>query len=584
MKRSFIQKGLIALLIILAFGLTSVGCKLTDKAGNQDNDVESGDDGNQVVSVDKNALLVELALEVAEQGDYTADSYNAYLAKLSAAKEVAGNEAATQESVDNATAELSAARLALAIRPVEEVAGANKSFRMLPGDTKEITLSDYVNVNHLSKITYKVKTSNAVVTLGDISDGKFTFTAGEVSKETNLTVSIVVCYDGVEKLKVDLAVGISDDVTPTLGTLELVKKYDMLSLANRESILIDFAENVNNAGDLALTYSVKCDGEDVALDGSKCTLALGNYTEEYTYTTFMVTVTCTANGEEKTLEYTYKLAIKDTRGYSIPNGNFENGLDGWTLTNTAGDAPFGGIDNKTLYWVQNFPMNNVGSYFSAYADGTSEASQGTLASPYFVARGDYATYMLGGAGNPNVYITIEDKNGNVLALYRNTMFADLPEGVTDFDAQRELVGTTVFLANFVTYKVSIAQWAGEEIRFVVHDHASENWGVVFFDELITYYSSTDVIPENAVLAENLLANKSALMAELALEVTAQGDYTADSYNAYLAKLAAAKALVDDLAVTQESVDVVVAELTVARLALLGYTAYRRRHVLFLLHR
>ena len=193
MKRSFIQKGLIALLIILAFGLTSVGCKLTDKTGNKDNDVESGDDGNQVVSVDKNALLAELALEVAEQGDYTADSYNAYLAKLSAAKEVAGNEAATQESVDNATAELSAARLALAIRPVEEVAGANKSFRMLPGDTKEITLSDYVNVNHLSKITYKVKTSNAVVTLGDISDGKFTFTAGEVSKETNLTVSIVVC-------------------------------------------------------------------------------------------------------------------------------------------------------------------------------------------------------------------------------------------------------------------------------------------------------------------------------------------------------------------------------------------------------
>ena len=72
MKRSFIQKGLIALLIILAFGLTSVGCKLTDKAGNKDNDVESGDDGNQVVSVDKNALLAELALEVTEQGDYTA--------------------------------------------------------------------------------------------------------------------------------------------------------------------------------------------------------------------------------------------------------------------------------------------------------------------------------------------------------------------------------------------------------------------------------------------------------------------------------------------------------------------------------
>ena len=175
--------------------------------------------------------------------------------------------------------------------------------------------------------------------------------------------------------------------------------------------------------------------------------------------------------------------------------------------------------------------------------------------------------MLGGAGNPGVYITIEDKDGYVLALYRNTMFADLPEEVTDFDAQRELVGNTVFLANFVTYKVDIAQWMGEEIRFVVHDHASENWGVVFFDELNTYYASASEIPEDAVLADNLLTDRSALLAELDLEVAAQGDFTLDSFNAYLEKLAAAKEIAVSITDDQDAVNAAAAALSEARLAL-----------------
>ena len=136
-----------------------------------------------------------------------------------------------------------------------------------------------------------------------------------------------------------------------------------------------------------------------------------------------------------------------------------------------------------------------------------------------MARGEYATYMLGGAGNPNVYITIESKSGEVLGLYRNTKFADIPESVTDFDAQRELIGKTVFLANLVTYKVSIADFEDMEIRLVIHDNASEQWGVVFFDELITYYESSELVPEDAHLAENLLASKDALNAEIAKEIT-----------------------------------------------------------------
>lgn len=274
--------------------------------------------------------------------------------------------------------------------------------------------------------------------------------------------------------------------------------------------------------------------------------------------TRIVGTTLTCSGKVEVVEPIF--TIKDVPPYTLVNGDFANGLEGWTLVNTQGDAPFGGIDNKTTFWVQNYPMFNVGEYFSAYADGAVEASQGRLESSFFTVGSQFATYMLGGAGNDNVYITIENKAGDVLALYRNTKFADFVDG-------QGTVGNDVFLANFVTYKVDLSAWMGEEVRFVVHDYASENWGVVFFDEVITYYTETDALPENAVLAENLLADKSALEAELALEVAEQGDYTADSYNEYLVKLGYAKDLAGLVNAKQDAVDAATAALTAARLAL-----------------
>ena len=563
MKRSLLIKGIIALLIVVLLGFNAVGCFLFEEEKPDDGD----GDGDTEVIVDKTALEAELALEVTDAADYTTDSYNAYLDKLSAAKAILADEDATQDSVDKATADLTDARLALEVRPVYELSGAAKSFTLTPGESIEISISDYVDPNGVGNLTYKVKTGNAVASVSPVSDGKFTISAGDVNQITDLTVSIIVSKNGRELLKVDLAIRITNEVAPTLIADEVVKEYDMVSLVGKDSITIDFASNVKNLGNVAIDYTAKLDGEELSLSGSTYTLTLGSYTEEYTYLTFEVTASCMTNDQQITLQYTYKLGLKDTCRYNVLNGNFESGLDGWTFVNILGDAPFAGIDSKTLYWVQQFPMNNVGSYFSAYADGASEASQGTLASSYFIVNSEYATYMLGGGGNPGVYITIENKDGQVLALYRNTMFADLPADVTDFDAQRELVGHSVFLANFVTYKVSLAEFAGQEVRFVIHDYASSDWGVVFFDELNAYYTSQDEIPENAILAENLLADKSLLLAELALEVTAQGDYTLESFSAYLEKLSAAKALLDSATVSQESVDKATAELSSARLAL-----------------
>ena len=126
MKRSLILKGLVAILLLFVMCMAVVGC-----VNPNENQGNNGESGNNEVTVDKTALQAELALEVTEQGDYTADSYKAYLEKLNAAKAISDSEEVTQISVDTAAAELTKARNALEIRPVEPVKGANKDINLV---------------------------------------------------------------------------------------------------------------------------------------------------------------------------------------------------------------------------------------------------------------------------------------------------------------------------------------------------------------------------------------------------------------------------------------------------------------------
>ena len=292
MKKSSLLSGIIAILIALVLGFSVMSCtNSNDNDGNKEN-VGGNNGGNveEVVPADKTALNAEIALEVSEQGDYTADSYNAYRAKLDAAKTVANDTAATQEAVDKATADLTAARGALTIRPIEEVKGAKKEFKVISGREKEIVLADYVNVNGLSKITYKVQSSSDVLTVSAINDGKFTLTAGEVNGEAVVKVSINVYYDNNAKMSLVLSVKVTNDIAPVLFDEEITDEYDLFTLANKESIIIDFAENIDNPGNLTLAYSVKCDDEELVLNGSKYTFTFGTYTDDVVYKTFTVTV------------------------------------------------------------------------------------------------------------------------------------------------------------------------------------------------------------------------------------------------------------------------------------------------------
>ena len=479
MKKSLVLKGLIAILIVCLLCMSAVACKNDE---NQDENSNNTDNGGEVVTVDRAALNAEIALEITAQGDYTADSYNAYVARLGEAKAVANDASATQKSVDNALASLTNARLALTLKSVEPVKGANKEISITSGAKKEIALADYVNTNGLSKITYKLMSSSDALTLGTITDGKFIVTAGEVNGETVAKISINVYYDNAAKLSVVLSVKIKSDIAPTLVSKEVVNTYDVVTHGNKDSIVIDFAENINNFGDLPLTYSVKHGDEELTLDGTKYTFTLGSgYTEKTVYETFTVTVTCIVNGTERSFEYTYKLGLRNTGIYSIINGSFENGMEGWSQVGNIGN-----VSSDTHYWLGD-PENADGylfgldgdKMFSAYAPGALESAVGTLTSSTFKLGGcGFVTFKLGAMRDANyVYVDVVDaETKEILARYYNGLWADRTDGAKS--------GCTL-----IAYKADLSAFIGREVFFRISDNAESGYGLFFADSFITYYES-----------------------------------------------------------------------------------------------
>jgi len=336
----------------------------------------------------------------------------------------------------------------------------------------EIVLADYVNVNGLSNITYGVNTNNAAAILGAVVDGRFTVTAGEVSEATNATVTITVFYNGTEKLTVELSINVTNDVAPTVFEKEFVQVFDTFELA--DSIVLDLSQNVNNAGNLALSYSVA--GNTLA--NSLYTFALGSYTDEVTYTTFTVTVSYTANGKEQSIEYTYKLGLKDSTANRLANGGFENGLDGWIVVGNIGN-----VSSDTHYWTNEnggyaFGMDGA-NMFSAYAPGAEERLVGTLTSSSFKVGGcGFVTFKLGAMRDGNyVYIDVVDANTKqILARYYNGLWAETTDGIKS--------GCTL-----VAYKADLSAFLGREVFFRISDNADSGYGLFFADSFITYYEN-----------------------------------------------------------------------------------------------
>lgn len=432
---------------------------------------------------DKTALKEAVEGAITEQGDYTEQSFIAYREKVTAAQAVLDKSSAMQSEVDTALTGLQTAKDALALREPEEK-DAEKTVVIFVGNSKELTISDYIDDKGLSGITYTA-TADGKVTLSEISEGKFTVTAGSEKGETQITVTLN--YKGENKLTVTLTVHIEDETAPTLKEEAFLKDVDLFSAEDKEKIILDFAENVNNIGGLKVSYSATLDNQSLTLDGSLYAFKFDTYSETAVEVIINVKVSYTVNGVNGELEYAYTLNIRDTREFRIVNGTFDNGLEGWTLSN----SNLGAVNADETYWSENVPFNADGKFFNAYAFGDSgkdaiESAMGTLTSSAFKIGGSgWITYKLGGAKNADkVYLDVIEKDtGAILARYYNNAFSD-------DNSQTAVRGCTL-----IAYKADLSQFIGKTVYIRLVDNGVKDYGLFFADSFVTYYASEEELAQ-----------------------------------------------------------------------------------------
>ncbi|MBQ8584600.1 MAG: hypothetical protein IJ488_08370 [Clostridia bacterium] len=168
----------------------------------------------------------------------------------------------------------------------------------------------------------------------------------------------------------------------------------------------------------------------------------------------------------------------DPTPYTLANGGFENGLEGWTLVGNIGS-----VSSATHYWVGDadraegylFGMDGE-KMFSAY-EGGDEAAVGTLTSSSFKVGGSgFVTFKVGAMKDGNyVYVDVVDaQTKEILARYYNGNWADTTDGAKS--------GCTL-----VPYKADLSMFMGREVFFRLSDNADSGYGLFFADSFNTYY-------------------------------------------------------------------------------------------------
>lgn len=399
------------------------------------------------------------------------------------------------------------------------------------GDTGTYT----INPVGADTFTYEYAVDGATV-----EDGVLSVTATE-NKELTVSVTATDSATGeVETTSFKVTVTVIDS-TPTRKeeTVTDTEVHDVYY----GNFILDLSENINDAKGRITGYEV---------DGTPCDKDY-EVTGTFGATEQEVALAVKAIYEKGTVEYTYKVKIVNTSEYRVVNGGFDNGLDGWIVSDN--EHPIGAISENETFWA-DLPMFNDGKYLSSDGNGT-EGNTGTITSSDFKVGGINKISFKLGAGN-GCFVTLERGAGEVLAVWRNYKFDD----VGGWEADR--IGKDQFALNLVTYVADLSKWKGEKVRLVINDEATEKCGFVTFDSLVTYYANESDLSEGIkgvnFDAVNELADTTAITAKIAeAKAISQGDYTDESFANLQSKIAEAETLKDKKGVTaQQLTDAVTA--------------------------
>ena len=209
--------------------------------------------------------------------------------------------------------------------------------------------------------------------------------------------------------------------------------------------------------------------------------------------------------DKQALECPNTLAFKETASvYQVSNGTFETGdFSGWTMSDN--EHPIMGISRDYTWWFECFLYHKGGSFFMSGWKGEEE-NTGTLTSqPFELGGSGIVTYKLGGGKDRSkCYVEFVDTdNGDVLATVYNQKFQALNKNYYYMGQPIDLSKDGIFAANMVDYKLDLSSHIGKNIQIRVVDNATNDWGLLFVDDFVTYYESAASVPTNYVLAETL---------------------------------------------------------------------------------
>ena len=149
-----------------------------------------------------------------------------------------------------------------------------------------------------------------------------------------------------------------------------------------------------------------------------------------------------------------------------------------------------------MWWHEWYSFDKEGNYFFNGWSG-EESETGTLTSSSFEVGGiNKMSFRLGGGKNTSLcYVQILNASTDeVLATYGNYKFKDKVKAYYYNGRPIDLASDGVYMANMVTYIADLSEFAGQTVKIRLVDNAENDWGLLFADSFVTYYTDANDLP------------------------------------------------------------------------------------------